>query len=97
VCNTAYTQLAQPTNRYLGVATMPIEDQINQHYDRKINLLQDQLDAVNQEMAALDSAHNAVKETLDGLLIKSKARARAATEKRQKLQAEYYKKYGHVP
>ena len=74
---------------------MTIEDQINQHYDRKINLLQGQLDAVNQEMAALDSAHNAAKATLDGLLAKSQARARAATEKRQKLQAEYYKKYGH--
>ena len=68
--------------------TMAIEDQINQHYDRKINLLQGQLDAVNQEMTALDSAHNAAKATLDRLLAKSQARAQAATEKRQKLQAE---------
>jgi hypothetical protein len=69
----------------------------NEHYDAKIASYQAELDATVQQMADLDSAHNAVKATLDGLLIKSKARARAATEKRQKLQAEYFKKYGHLP
>jgi hypothetical protein len=73
------------------------DDKITQHYDAKIASYQAELDATVQQMANVDAAHDAVKATLEGLLIKSTARARAATEKRQKLQAEYYKKYGHLP
>ena len=73
------------------------EDEINQHYDKKIDRLQAKLDATEQQIESLKASHEQFNANMDRLAEQSRQRTKAAREKAQKAEAAFIAKYGRKP
>ncbi|HZG40167.1 MAG TPA: hypothetical protein VEZ50_15930 [Nodosilinea sp.] len=73
------------------------EEEINRHYDKKIEGLQAEISATEQRIENLNASHERFNARMDRLAEQSRGRARAAREKVEKAEAAFFAKYGRKP